>query len=97
MNRLGTPKDFWPIAVIALFTTISVAGLSMYQIKEDSSQGHVNVSNCDGHSTGTTFSPNFPEPTVSGTVETKQSNHKCQLCTVFKKMLFLSTIIMPKF
>ena len=68
MDRLGTPKDFWPIAVIALTTTVSVAGLSMYQIQEDSSRGNVNVSNCGGHTTGSTFTPNFPEPTVSGTV-----------------------------
>ena len=40
LQRLGTPKDFWPVAVIALVTTLSVAGMSMYQIKEDSSRWH---------------------------------------------------------
>lgn len=67
LDRLGTPKDFWPIAVIALATTVSVAGLSMYQIKEDASQGNVNVSDCSGHTNGTTFTPTFPDPTFSGT------------------------------
>ena len=67
LDRLGTPKDFWPIAVIALSTTVSVAGLSTYQIKEDASHGNVNVSDCGGNSTGTTFTPTFPGPTVSGT------------------------------
>ena len=64
LDRLGTPKDFWPIAVIALATTVSVAGLSMYQIEEDASQGNVN---CSGHTNGTTFTPTFPDPTFSGT------------------------------
>ena len=66
MDRLGTPKDFWPVAVIALATTVSVAGLSIYQIKEDALHGNVNVSDCSGHTNGTTFTPTFPEPRVSG-------------------------------
>ena len=66
MDRLGTPKDFWPVAVIALATTVSVAGLSIYQIKEDALHGNVNVSDCSGHTNGTSFTPTFPEPSISG-------------------------------
>ena len=87
MDRLGTPKDFWPVAVIALATTVSVAGLSTYQIKEDTLHGNVNVSDCSGHTNGTSFTPTFPGPTVSGE-DSLKSEHTpgVQHATYFRAM-----------
>ena len=65
--RLGTPKDFWPIAVSALLSTVSVAGIAVHQMRVDADQGDVNVGECGGHldEDTATFHPDFPAPTFS--------------------------------
>ncbi len=49
LTWLGTPKDFWPIAVGALVSTLGVAGIVMVQIRVDVTHGSEFLKNCSAH------------------------------------------------
>jgi len=66
---LGAPKDFWPLAIGALITTITACTLCNIQIVLDTKNNKIDFSQCStnyNHSKDTSFVVKYPNPSFEG-------------------------------